>query len=129
MFTSAFPIISTADMPRALGFYRDLLGGKITYQFPPEGDPGYVALDIGPSHLGLGLVPELPTGPQRISIWLYTNDCDAVVAKLRAAGTVITEEPVTQQWGERVARCLDPDGNEIIIGSPAPPDTDPAPAD
>ena len=128
MFTSAFPIVSTPDLARALGFYRDLLEGKVTYQFPPEGDPGYVALGLGTSHLGLGLDPAAPTGSQRIAIWLYTNDCDAAVARLRAAGTPVTEEPTTQPWGERVARCLDPDGNEIIIGSPAPPDTDPAPA-
>jgi lactoylglutathione lyase len=31
----------------------------------------------------------------------------------------ITEEPVDQPWGERVARALDPDGNEIIIGAKA----------
>jgi lactoylglutathione lyase len=128
VFTSASPIISTTDLPRALAFYRDLLGGKITYQFPPAGDPGYVALDLGPSHLGIGQNPDTPTGPQRIAIWLYTDDTDAAVALLRAAGTVITEEPVTQPWGERVARCLDPDGNELIIGSPAPPETDSAPA-
>jgi lactoylglutathione lyase len=128
MFTSAFPIVSTRDLSRALTFYRDLLSGKVTYQFPAEGDPGYVALDLGSSHLGLGLDPSAPTGAQRISLWLYTDDCDAAIAHLRAAGTMITEEPTSQPWGERVARCLDPDGNEIIIGSPAPPDTDPAPA-
>jgi hypothetical protein len=25
--------------------------------------------------------------------------------------------PTNQPWGERVARVLDPDGNEVIIGS------------
>jgi lactoylglutathione lyase len=125
MFTSAFPIVSTPDMDRALGFYRDLLEGKVTYAFPPTGDPGYVALDLGTSHIGIGLTPDAPSGPQRIALWLYTNDCDAAVDRLRAAGTPITEEPTTQPWGERVAHCLDPDGNEIIIGSPAPPGTDP----
>ena len=128
MYTSAFPIVSTSDIGRALAFYRDLLGGKVTYQFPPEGDPGYVALEIGTSHLGIGLDPDAPTGPTRIALWLYTNDCDGAIAQLRAAGTPITEEPTTQPWGERVAHALDPDGNEIIIGQPAPPDTDPAPA-
>jgi hypothetical protein len=40
------------DMARALGFYRDLPGGQVTYSFPPDGDPGYVAVKIGTSHLG-----------------------------------------------------------------------------
>lgn len=128
MFTSAFPILSTTDLARALGFYRDLLGGKVSYQFPPDGEPGYVALELGTSHLGIGLNPAAPTGDQRITLWVYADDCDAAVAGLRTAGVKITEEPATQPWGERVARCLDPDGNEVIIGAPAPPDTDPAPA-
>ncbi len=51
MFTSAFPILSTPDVTRALGFYRDLLDGKVEYQFPPEGEPGYVGLALGSSHL------------------------------------------------------------------------------
>jgi hypothetical protein len=28
--------------PRALGLDRDLLGASVTYQFPAEGEPGYV---------------------------------------------------------------------------------------
>jgi uncharacterized glyoxalase superfamily protein PhnB len=39
MFTSAFPIISTPDLGRALAFYRDGFGGRETYRFPPGGDP------------------------------------------------------------------------------------------
>ena len=87
MFTSAFPIVSTRDMPRALGFYRDLLGGKITYQFPPEGEPGYVGLEIGPSHIGIGLNPDAPTGAQRIALWLYADDCDVAVAHVDRKST------------------------------------------
>ena len=37
---------------------------------------------------------------------------------LRTGGATVTEEPTDQPWGERVARVLDPDGNEVIIGSP-----------
>jgi catechol 2,3-dioxygenase-like lactoylglutathione lyase family enzyme len=54
MVQSAFPIITTPDLPRALAFYEGLLGGKVSYQFPAEGDPVYVGLDLGSSHLGIG---------------------------------------------------------------------------
>ena len=40
MIESAFPIITTPDLERALGFYRDLLGGTVSFAFPPEGPPG-----------------------------------------------------------------------------------------
>lgn len=119
MFTSMFPILSTPDLPRALGFYRDLLDGTVTYRFPAEGEPGYVGMELGSSHLGIGYDPDAKDGPagQRVTIWTYAEDCDEAVDRLRAAGVRIIEEPVDQPWGERVARVHDPDGNEVIIGS------------
>ena len=101
VFTAAFPIIITPDLGRALGFYRDLLDGQIEYQFPPEGDPGYIGMSIGGGHIGIGLAP------------------DAAVERLRHAGTKVTDEPADQPWGERIARVVDPDGNEVIIGQRA----------
>jgi lactoylglutathione lyase len=120
VFVSAFPIIATPDLPRALGFYRDLLDGTVTYQFPPEGEPQFVALDIGSSHLGLGSDEQTDAGAgrQRFSLWVYAEDCDAAVDRLRQAGTAVVEEPSDQPWGERIARVHDPDGNLVIIGSP-----------
>ncbi len=105
-------------MQRALGFYRDLLDAEVEYQFPPEGDPGYVGLEIGGAHLGIGLDPEAPTGAvgQRFALWVYADSCDAAVERMRAGGVTVTEEPADQPWGERTARVLDPDGNEVIIG-------------
>jgi lactoylglutathione lyase len=122
MITEGFPILTTPDLARALAFYRDVLGGEVTYAFPPEGEPGYVALAIGSFHLGVGHNPETAEGPdgQRVALWLYVEDCDAAVEHLRAAGTTITQEPIDQPWGERVARALDPDGNEVHLGQAAP---------
>jgi len=118
MFTTIFPIITTTDLPAALGFYRDLLGATVSYEFPgPDGEPGYVALELGPSHLGIGRDPSETVGPSgRFSLWVYADDCDAAVDHLRAAGVKIVEEPTDQPWGERVARVLDPDGNAVIVG-------------
>jgi lactoylglutathione lyase len=124
MFTSLFPIIATTDVPRALAFYRELLGATVVYEFPgPDGTPAYVGLDIGSSHVGIGLEPDLASvrRPRSMSVWVYADDCDEAVEHLRGAGVKVTEEPTDQPWGERVARVVDPDGNEVIIGSrPAP---------
>jgi uncharacterized glyoxalase superfamily protein PhnB len=120
MFTHLFPIITTRDMARALGFYRDLLEGNVTYEFPaPDGTTAYAGLDIGGSQLGIGADPEAPDAGEgrAMSLWLYATDCDAAVERLRAAGVTVTAEPADQPWGERVARVLDPDGNEVIIGA------------
>lgn len=122
MFDEAFPILSTPDLDRALGFYRDLLGGVVSYQFPLTGEPVFVSLDIGSSHLGLSTDPEAASAetPQRFSMWVYADDCDVAIERLRAAGTTITAEPADQPWGERIAIVADPDGNTVIIGQRSP---------
>jgi lactoylglutathione lyase len=120
MITELFPILSTPDVHRALGFYRDLLGGRVTYEFPgPDGEAAYVGIEIGASHLGIGVSGEAPGARddrRGWSLWVYTADCDGLVDQLRTEGVTIVEEPADQPWGERVARVLDPDGNEVIIG-------------
>jgi lactoylglutathione lyase len=122
MFTAVFPIISTPDLEGALGFYRDLLGATVSYEFPgPDGKPAYVGLELGEAHLGIGRDPDAPSEPSaRFSLWVYADDCDAAVERLRAAGVEIAEEPVDQPWGERVARVRDPDGNLVLIGQRSP---------
>jgi lactoylglutathione lyase len=118
MFRSLFPILTTRDLQAALGFYRDLLGATVTYEFPgPDGEPAYAGLELGASHLGIGRDPDLAEGPSaRFSLWAYVDDCDAAVEGLRTAGVTVVEEPADQPWGERIARVLDPDGNLVIIG-------------
>jgi lactoylglutathione lyase len=118
MFTTIFPIISTPDLAAALAFYRDLLGGTVGYEFPgADGEPGYVDLELGTAHLGIARDPAAGRDPgARISLWVYADDCNAAVERLRSAGVKIIEEPVDQPWGERVARVADPDGNLVIIG-------------
>ena len=118
MFTELFPVIATPDIARALGFYRDLLGGRITHEFPgADGNPAYVGLDIGASHMGIGHDPRASGSAARaVSVWIYADDCDAAVERLRGQGVTVAEEPRDQPLGDRVARVLDPDGNEVVIG-------------
>jgi catechol 2,3-dioxygenase-like lactoylglutathione lyase family enzyme len=113
----SFPILSVADLDRALGFYRDLLGGRVDYRFPPEGEPQFVTLKLGDSTLGLGATAGGPDGPAGAGYTLctYVPDCDEAVERMRAAGHRVAEEPVDQPWGERTARVLDPDGYEVLL--------------
>jgi lactoylglutathione lyase len=123
IFDELFAILSTPDLARSLGFYRDLLGGEVTYQFPPDGEPGYVGLQIGRSHLGIGKQDQPGVlVNDRITLWVYTDDCDAAVDRLRAGGVQVVQEPKDQPWGERMAIVVDPDGNRVIIASRAPGD-------
>jgi lactoylglutathione lyase len=117
MFTEAFPMLSTRDLPRLLEFYQRLLGFTETYRFPTEGAPQYVGLTLAGSYeLGLGEDAAIPTGAgQRFDLCVYAEDCDAAVAHLRAHGVKITSEPADMPWGERAARVEDPDGNRLLV--------------
>jgi lactoylglutathione lyase len=118
MIDEVLPILTTPDLPRAPGFYRDLLGGEVIYSFPAEGQPGYVGLRLGGSHLGIGAQDQPGTlVNDRITLWAYVPDCDAALARLRAAGVEVVQEPADQAWGERMATIRDPDGNAVIIAS------------
>jgi lactoylglutathione lyase len=126
MFDELFPILATPDLARSLAFYRDLLGGEVTYQFPPDGEPGYVSLQIGRSSLGIGRQEEPgERANYRITLWAYADDCDVALDKLRAGGVRVVQEPVDQPWGERMATVLDPDGNQVIVASRAAGETAP----
>jgi catechol 2,3-dioxygenase-like lactoylglutathione lyase family enzyme len=53
MFTEAMLNLYTQDLPRAVGFYRDLIGFEQTYRFPADGAPRLVELRLGPSRLAI----------------------------------------------------------------------------
>jgi lactoylglutathione lyase len=113
-FRDAFPIFQTVDLSRAVAFYRDLFGFKEGYRFPAE-SPEFVVVVLGPFSLGLSAVDEIaPAG--RVALWLYCDDLDEEVARLREAGVEVVKEPEDQEWGERLATVVDRDGNEIHLG-------------
>lgn len=117
MFTTAFPMLTTADLPAALRFYRDLLGFTEIYRFPDGGPPSYVGLRLGAAELGLGVDAALdgPAANRYLQLCVYTGDCDAAVAVLRTAGVPVLQEPADQPWGERMACVADPDGNRVVL--------------
>lgn len=122
MFTEVFPIVATTDIERSLRFYRDALGGTVTHEFPgPDGSPVYVGIDIGSSHMGVGVdVQAREAQRPPVHLWIYADDCDAAIERLRASGVPIVEEPSDQPGGERIARVRDPDGNDVVIGQRGP---------
>jgi lactoylglutathione lyase len=114
MFTEAFPIVTVPNLPETLSFYRDQLGFRLAYRFPDSGEPEFVTLKLGASELGLSRGDGAgPTGGYALCV--YADDCDEAVAKLRAAGAPVIEEPSDTPWGERMARLADPAGNEIVL--------------
>jgi lactoylglutathione lyase len=123
-YHEAFPIIYTADLSKALAFYRDALGMTQTFQFPFEGEPTFLSLTLpdrsGLALAGLDATPPYHGRPMRpgansFELCVYTDDVDEAVAVLRAAGHPVLYEPADQPWNERMAYVADPDGNAVMI--------------
>ena len=117
-YRDAFPILLVADMQRSIGFYRDRLGFRLQYGFPSEEAPQFASLSIEGGKLALGFTDQ-PVQSGSTAIWLYTDDVDAAVAELEAAGVPVVAPPADQPWGERVASVTDPDGYVVHLGAPA----------
>ena len=116
----AFPIISVTDLLATRAFY-ERLGFAQTYQFPPEGEPGFVTMERGASSIGIGAGGA--SVDDRFGYWVYVDDVDATFERLRAAGVPVVAEPEDERWGERVARTRDPDGNLVYLGAVIRPGT------
>lgn len=115
MTDAAFPILSVPDIAATVGFY-ERLGFVAAYQFPPEGPPEFVAMERGPSSLGIGGVAD--DGADTFAFWAYVDDVDATLEGLRDAGAPVVAEPEDRPWGERVASTRDPAGNLVHLGAP-----------
>ena len=119
-YFDTFPILYTADLTESLEFYRDMLGFEVTYQFPAEGEPQFVALNgiaLAATTEGQVGLHGWPVAPHSggFELCLYTDDVDAAVEELRSRGVLVLTEPADQPWSERMAYVADPDDHPVMI--------------
>jgi len=97
MADDAFPIIAVHNVLATQRFY-ERLGFRKTFQFPPEGEPGFLTLERGSSTIGIGTAAE-PDEPA-FRYWVYVDDVDATFAELCASGAPVVTAPENREWGE-----------------------------
>ena len=121
-YRTAFPIIYTADLRRALAFYRDALGFTETFRFPDDGEAVFVSIELDDS-TGIALAGPgeslhgrpIEPGARGFELCLYVDDVDAAVTDIARRGHMVLLAPADQPWGERMAYVADPDGNPVMI--------------
>jgi lactoylglutathione lyase len=125
MAERAFPVVYARDITLTVGFYQRL-GFQEHVRLPPEGEAGYVGLRRGDYELAIVTTqsPEQLIGVRvgsepRFEMFVYVDDVDEAVGKLRGAGDQVLKEPADMFWGERVAYVADPDGNPVALAGPA----------
>jgi lactoylglutathione lyase len=119
----AFPVIFAGSVEETSAFYESL-GFERHFQLPPEGAAGYVGLRRSDHEVAV-VTRDWPAqqyarsvgGGVRFEMFVYVDDVDESVRRLRAAGSTVLREPAEMPWGERVAYVTDPDGNPVALAA------------
>ena len=111
-------MLYAANVERALGFYRDLLGFTLVDEFRHEGKPVYARLRApgGDGTIALHLAgPGTSLASDGVRLYFEIREVDDFCRKLQAKGFYITQMPRMMPWGWRHAYLNDPDGHEISL--------------
>lgn len=103
-------IIWAADMNRALGFYRDVLGATVTKESEVISEVELAGAVIGIHGGGEG--KKTWTG-----LSFQVADVVEGAKEIVAAGGELSREPGSDEPGEppHLAMCVDPEGNQIML--------------
>jgi PhnB protein len=118
-FHSLTPYITCRDAAAAIDFYKNVLGATELVRMPgPDGRVMHAELQIGDSRLmlndefpGMAAAPS-PTAVPSSSVFLYTEDVDALVERAVQAGARVDMPLSNMFWGDRFGKFTDPFGHQ-----------------
>jgi predicted enzyme related to lactoylglutathione lyase len=110
----AFTMYPVTDMPRAIAFYRDMLG------LTPAGleSDFWYEFGLGEATFGIGNFEQVGTAGSAQSLALEVDDLAALRSKLSASGIETSEPHDFPSCSISVVR--DPDGNQIWLHQAKP---------
>jgi predicted enzyme related to lactoylglutathione lyase len=113
-----FCSIPVTDQDRALLFYTEKLGFRVTTDQPFDDKQRWIELGIPGADTRLVLFRFgdgfAPGRQMNVSFW--TDDVEATARTLKANGVRLTMEPKKFEWGSSMG-FADPDGNTFLISS------------
>ena len=108
MMSRIMPELPCDDVPAAVKHYRDVLGFDVNYE---QNDLGVMDRD----EVRLLLIARTLQHSGIGSASFYVRDVDALYSELVRSGADVQGEPVSQPWGLREFRVLDPDRNRLTF--------------
>jgi PhnB protein len=119
------PYLIVAGAAAALEFYREVLGGEESFRMnQPDGRVGHAEIRFGDSTIMLA--DEFPDigarGPRSlggspVSLLIYVEDVDAVVARAVERGAVLKRPIENKFYGDRAGGIEDPWGHAWTIAT------------
>jgi PhnB protein len=130
------PHLVVRNAQGAIDFYQQALGATEAMRMPAPDGARLMHVEIQIQGARIFLVDHFPEhacgdgveaikppdqlGGTPITIHLEVKDCDAAVARAKAAGATVTQEPWDAFWGARYARIVDPYGHSWSFSHPLP---------
>jgi glyoxylase I family protein len=123
------PLLQVFDMPKALAFYRDVIGFTVERSSSPGDDADWVLLSLAGFELMLNTAyesharPPAPDSARQAAhgdtaLYFGTPDVAGVFEQLRARGAVL-EPPSRTGYGFLAISLMDPDGYSLVFHWPA----------
>ena len=122
------PYLCVADSRAAIAWYVDALGAEVVYQpiVMDDGRVGHCELAVGGARWMMsdefesaGVAPPDPARGSAVSLHLSVDDCDAVAARVVAAGVTLDRGPEDSPPAGRVAVFRDPFGHRWFVNQQA----------
>jgi PhnB protein len=114
------PYVIVKGAAHAIKYYVEALGAIELFRLcePGTGKIGHAELKVGAGTLMLadeypdfGALSPASTGGSPVSLHLYVDDVDAVVARAEALGATVLRGPKDEFFGDRVSTIVDPFGH------------------
>jgi PhnB protein len=123
-YNSLTPYFIVKDAAKAIAFYKEAFnaievtraehGGKVCHAEITIGDSKLMLAD---EFLEMGCKSPQAFGGTPVSLCLYVEDVDSVVAKAVAAGATITQPLENKFYGDRNAMLEDPFGHKWCVAT------------
>jgi catechol 2,3-dioxygenase-like lactoylglutathione lyase family enzyme len=111
-------MVYVADVDRAIGFYRDLLGFHLIEDFRHENKPVYARLRApgGDGTIALHQAGQgASVASDGVRLYFEVKELDDFCRELQEKNFYVTQLPKMMPWGWRHAYLNDPDGHEISL--------------
>ena len=124
-YTNVTPYLCCKNAAAAMEFYKSVFDAiELMRIAQPDGTIGHAELKIGESVIMLAdEFPDLDVrspqslGGSAVSILVYVENVDAVVAKALAAGSKLQRPVADQFYGDRSGKLVDPFGHVWMIAT------------
>jgi len=115
---SVTPALTLSDCAAALEFYKKAFGAL---EIQRAGDPSgkkvwHAQIRIGDSAIFANdEFPEMASGARPMNLWIYGDDVDGRFKRAVDAGAKPVMPPADMFWGDRMAKVIDPWGNDWTL--------------